>query len=153
MRRKAGFKAMSMRTNNNWCLKNGSRRGNEADGCARLPGNPPRYLGGYGAWGFCRHAPRRNMKLIPSFAILAALAALGVSSPNLQAAEEDGVALAILYDTSGSMKEAVPDKDGKPAPKYIIANRALIAISKQVQAFATNSSSGAARRIDASLIT
>src|SRR5438876_11098697 len=98
------------------CLKNGSRRGNEADGCARLPGNPPRYLGGYGAWGFCRHAPRRNMKLIPSFAILAALAALGVSSPNLQAAEEDGVALAILYDTSGSMKEAVPHKDGKPAP-------------------------------------
>src|SRR5713101_5973059 len=29
--------------------KNGSRRGNEADSCARLPGNPPRYLGGYGA--------------------------------------------------------------------------------------------------------
>ena len=27
-------------------LKNGSR-GKEADGCARLPGNPPRYLGGY----------------------------------------------------------------------------------------------------------
>src|SRR6266567_6575955 len=26
---------------------NGSRRGNEADGCARLPGNPPCYLGGY----------------------------------------------------------------------------------------------------------
>src|SRR6266853_530233 len=23
--------------------KNGSRRGNEADGCARWPGNPPRY--------------------------------------------------------------------------------------------------------------
>src|SRR5947199_2967101 len=44
---KAGFKTMSMRTNNNWLLKNGSRRGNEADGCAHLPGNPPRYLGGY----------------------------------------------------------------------------------------------------------
>ena len=28
--------------------KNGSRRGNEADGCARLPGSPPRYLSGYG---------------------------------------------------------------------------------------------------------
>src|SRR5260221_3993751 len=36
------------------CLKNSSRRGNEADGCARLPGNPPCYLGGYGAWGFFR---------------------------------------------------------------------------------------------------
>src|SRR6266852_3547920 len=29
-------------------LSKGSRRGNEADGCARLPENPPRYLGGYG---------------------------------------------------------------------------------------------------------
>src|SRR6266581_1789931 len=29
-------------------LRKGSRRGNEADGCARWPGNPPRYLGGYG---------------------------------------------------------------------------------------------------------
>src|SRR6267142_4876322 len=38
------------------CLKNGSRGGNEADGCARLRGNPPRYLGGYGAWGFLRHS-------------------------------------------------------------------------------------------------
>ena len=28
------------------CLKNGGRRGKEADGCMRLPGNPPRYLGG-----------------------------------------------------------------------------------------------------------
>src|SRR6266700_8240371 len=28
-------------------LKSRSRRGKEADGCARLPGNPPRYLGGY----------------------------------------------------------------------------------------------------------
>src|SRR6266851_8697331 len=53
---KAGFKAMFMRINNNWLLKNGSRRGNEADGCARLPGNPPRYLVGYSAWGFFRHA-------------------------------------------------------------------------------------------------
>jgi len=84
-------------------------------------------------------------------AVLAALAVLGISAPSLQAAEEDGVALAILYDTSGSMKDAVPDKDGKPAPKYIIANRALIAIAKQVQAFATNASSGATRRIDAGL--
>src|SRR5438552_7729919 len=38
------------------CLKNSSRRGNEAEGCARLPGNPPRHLGGYGAWGFFRQA-------------------------------------------------------------------------------------------------
>src|SRR5436189_6423466 len=84
-------------------------------------------------------------------ALLATVALLGISAPSLQAAEEEGVALAILYDTSGSMKEAVPDKDGKPAPKYTIANRALIAIAKQVQGFATNASSGVTRRIDAGL--
>ena len=37
------------------CLKNGSRRGNEADGCARWPGNPPPYVGGYEASEFFRH--------------------------------------------------------------------------------------------------
>ena len=37
------------------CLKNGSRRGNEADGCAHWPKNPPPYLGGHGAWAFFRH--------------------------------------------------------------------------------------------------
>ena len=40
------------------CPKNGSRRGNESDGCACLPGNPPRYLGSYGTWVFFRRAPR-----------------------------------------------------------------------------------------------
>src|SRR2546426_12389140 len=40
------------------CLKNGSRRGNEADGCSRSPRNPPRYLGGYAAWEFFRQAFR-----------------------------------------------------------------------------------------------
>src|SRR6266581_1135365 len=41
-------------------LKKCSRRGNEADGCARLPGNPPRYLGGYGSGEFFRHGLRSN---------------------------------------------------------------------------------------------
>src|SRR6266705_3961345 len=45
--------AAESRTNRNLI---GSRRGNEADGCARSPGNPPRYLGGYGPWGFLRYA-------------------------------------------------------------------------------------------------
>src|SRR5713101_1869992 len=43
----------------------GSRRGNEAVGCARLPGSPPRYLGGYG------HGFSRNLfdRLEPLFAL------------------------------------------------------------------------------------
>lgn len=55
------------------------------------------------------------------------------------AAEQDGVALAIVYDTSGSMKESVPTADGKRAPKWIIGNRALEQIVSRVERFATNS--------------
>ena len=68
------------------------------------------------------------------------------------AAEEDGVALAIIYDTSGSMRELVPDSAGRTSPKYVIANRALISIAQQVQAFATKKD-GPPRRIEAGLFT
>ena len=90
-------------------------------------------------------------KLIPSLAILTALAVAGPGLVRPCAAEEDGVALAIVYDTSGSMKETVRDSNGQPAPKYVIANRALIAIAKQIQTFATNNSAGTPRKIHAGL--
>jgi len=86
-----------------------------------------------------------------SLAVLTALATLTISAAKLQAAEEEGVALAIVYDTSGSMRETVIDKRGNPSPKYLIANRALITIAKQIQAFATNSVTGTARKIEAGL--
>jgi uncharacterized protein YegL len=68
-----------------------------------------------------------------------------------RAAEEDGVALAIIYDTSGSMHDSVRDSTGRMSPKYVIANRALTAVAKQIQAYATNSAGGAPRRVDAGL--
>src|SRR2546422_9311584 len=37
-----------------WIRLRSSRGGNEVDGCAPSPRNPPRYLGGYGARGFFR---------------------------------------------------------------------------------------------------
>jgi hypothetical protein len=55
------------------------------------------------------------------------------------AAAEDGIALAIVYDTSGSMKEPVATADGRRAAKYIIGNRALEQIIRRVENFATNS--------------
>jgi hypothetical protein len=67
------------------------------------------------------------------------------------AAEEDGVALGIIYDTSGSMRELVPDSAGKASQKYVIANRALIEIASQVRAFATRKDSTTPRKIDAGL--
>src|SRR5438046_788638 len=101
-------------------------------------------------WRFdLSRSSKLNMKI--SLTVLTAVAALVLASPALRAAEEEGVALAILYDTSGSMKETVPDKDGRPAAKYLIANRALTAIAKQIDALSKNPATGAARRVDAAL--
>ena len=91
-----------------------------------------------------------KMKLTPAWAVLALLAAVGWGAFNLQAADDQGVALAIIYDTSGSMRDPVPDAAGHPTPKYLIANRALVAITRQIQAFATNTAAGA-RKIDTGL--
>jgi hypothetical protein len=90
------------------------------------------------------------MKSVSLFSVLAALIALATARPSL-AADEDGVALAIIYDTSGSMRESVKDESGKPAPKYVIANRALVAITRQLEMFATNTPSGAPRKLQAGL--
>jgi len=90
------------------------------------------------------------MKIILSLAVLTALAALEQGT-TCRAAEEDGVALAIIYDTSGSMNEPVRDSTGKPSPKYVVANRALAAVAKQIQAFASGGAAGAPRKVQAGL--
>jgi len=91
------------------------------------------------------------MKIIPSLALLAALVALEQGPSCLAAPPEEGVALAIVYDTSGSMHDAVPDRNGRSAPKYVIANRALMSVATQIQAFITNTAAGGPRKIDAAL--
>jgi hypothetical protein len=93
------------------------------------------------------------MRPVSTVAVLTTLTALMLGTLSLVAAEEEGVALAIVYDTSGSMKDSVPDKAGGNSPKYVIANRALVAVANQIQAFATNSATGVARKIQVGLIT
>lgn len=93
-----------------------------------------------------------NMRTVQPLLLLSALALLAAAVHARAAAPADGVALAIVYDTSGSMKETVPDQGGKPAPKYEIANRALVGIAGQIRAFSTNNA-GEARRIDVGLFT
>jgi len=90
---------------------------------------------------------RTQMKNVPLVAVLFALALAALVSQRVAA--EEGVAVAIIYDTSGSMKDPVRDQSGKQAPKYVIANRALVAIAKQIQSFATNSAGGGPRKIEA----
>jgi hypothetical protein len=90
------------------------------------------------------------MKLTNLIAASIALAVLFlVTSP--AAAAEEGVAVAIVYDTSGSMKEPVKDEAGKFSPKYRIANRALMAIADQIEIFAANGVAGKPRKIQSGL--
>jgi hypothetical protein len=91
-----------------------------------------------------------KMKVILKLVVLGVLAVTGLGGLRLDAADTEGVALAIIYDSSGSMGESVRAKSGKSEPKYVIANRALQAVTQQLQTFATNSS-GAPRNLQAGL--
>src|SRR6266496_1398993 len=81
---------------------------------------------------------RSKMNINPALVAVTVLSLSSVTPLSARAADE-GVALAIVYDTSGSMKDPVQDQSGGIAPKYVIANRALLKVAKQIQAFATNS--------------
>jgi von Willebrand factor type A domain len=93
----------------------------------------------------CRR-PKVNMSFMRALTVLTVLAAAGLGCARLSAAERDGVALAIIYDTSGSMAEPVPDRAGHTAPKYLIADRALIAVARQIHCFITNNAAASLPR-------
>jgi uncharacterized protein YegL len=93
------------------------------------------------------------MRHVPRWAILTAAAFGLLPDWRVRAGEEDGVALAILYDTSGSMQDSVRNAAGKQEPKFVIADRALQMIAGQLQAFSTNAQPGETHRIDAGLFT
>jgi hypothetical protein len=92
-----------------------------------------------------------KIKSIPLMAAGAALVLLGAGSVPGRAAEEEGVAVAILYDASGSMRDSVRDSNGKFAPKYVIAKRALGSIVKRLQAYVASASPGSPRALSAGL--
>jgi len=96
---------------------------------------------------------RSEMRIIFSVVLVVIGILLGPGLLATSAADDDGVALGILYDTSGSMNEPVPNSHGSTSPKYIIANRAVLAIVKQIQTFATNGVTGAPRKVDVGLFT
>jgi hypothetical protein len=90
-------------------------------------------------------------RIIPWMAAGAALTLFGAGSIPSLAAEEDGVAVAILYDASGSMKDPVRDSSGRMSPKYVIARRALGSIVKRLQAYVASASAGSPRTLSAGL--
>ncbi len=94
---------------------------------------------------------RSNMKMRPLLLVLALATLASAPTPLAVAAEQDGVAIAIIYDTSGSMRETVRGANGRPAAKYVVANRALADVARQIQTFATNRSELAPRTIHAGM--
>src|SRR5712671_3150527 len=87
-------------------------------------------------------------RLIISLGTMAAIAGFRTS---LFAVPDDGIAVAIIYDTSGSMKEQVRDRAGKLSPKYVIANRALEGVTARIDTFAANAASEGSRKVQAGL--
>src|SRR5882762_7636338 len=76
--------------------------------------------------------------LFSSVIFLAAVLALTASEVRAAPPEQDGIAVAIIYDTSGSMRELVRDANGIRSPKFRIANRALASIVDRIQTFAAS---------------
>ena len=76
--------------------------------------------------------------------VCALLAIAGAAS-----AADNDVAVAIVYDTSGSMNDGVKGKSGGGEPKFQIANRALASIVARLEKF--NASGG--RKVQAGLFT
>ena len=92
-----------------------------------------------------------RQQIMKALSGLVVLFALAMAPVRARAADAEGVAVAIVYDTSGSMKGLVRDGTGKQSPKYEIANRALIAIARRLQHFSTNTAGGPPRTIETGL--
>jgi hypothetical protein len=75
----------------------------------------------------------------------------GLGPARLLAADQDGVALAVLYDASGSMNDSVRDANGKYSPKHVIARRALSAVVQRLRAYVAGAPSTEPRQLSAGL--
>lgn len=90
-------------------------------------------------------------KLFALGTVLAALFPGGPVSFRALGVEEEGVALVIVCDTSGSMSNPVKDRTGQSTPKHLIAKRALEAVVKRLQTFVSSSSATTQRPLHAGL--
>lgn len=93
------------------------------------------------------------MKPILSLAVLSALTlAVGTTTPSVHA-QTDALAVAIVYDTSGSMKDSVKTAQGSSAPKYKIANRALGGVARSLETYVAAGTTNAPRKVSTALFT
>lgn len=89
--------------------------------------------------------------LIRSFHLVV-LAGFGLAVSAAFSAPSEGLAIALVYDTSGSMKEMVASGTaGKPQPKYVVAQEALNKIIDRVEAFSVKPGGGRRAPVEAGL--
>ena len=65
----------------------------------------------------------------------------------------EGLALAIVYDTSGSMADSVYNAQGRSEAKYLVARRAMGDILDQLAEYALATNAGMPRVVEVELIT
>ncbi|TSJ76839.1 vWA domain-containing protein [Rariglobus hedericola] len=69
-----------------------------------------------------------------------------------QAATPADVALAVVYDTSGSMKTPIRAQDGRLAAKHVIAKRAFGLVIDRLERFTQPSAGQPAKRLDLGVV-
>jgi uncharacterized protein YegL len=89
-------------------------------------------------------------KFISMVLILAASFVAGFAAQT--APVTDGVAVAIVFDTSGSMNDPVKSSKGGARPKIAIGREALAAVLRQLDAYIQQAAPGLTRRVDIALL-
>ena len=79
--------------------------------------------------------PVKKMLAAGLIIFVAALAINSQAQTNTVPAPTNGIAVCIVYDGSGSMKDLVPGANQQPTPKFVIANKAVGSIIRQLVAF------------------
>jgi hypothetical protein len=76
----------------------------------------------------------------------------GAAAPEPVPELESGIALAFVYDTSGSMGESVANGKGGQSPKWEIANRAFLEIVDRLEKFVATPPADGPARLETTLI-
>lgn len=97
-----------------------------------------------------RFRPNRRSHRFLSLA-LGVVAGIGAMGQAPAAAVRDGVAIGIVFDTSGSMRDPVDDAAQGRSPKHVVGRRALMSVVDRLEAFVTGPGA-AGRRVEADLV-
>jgi hypothetical protein len=96
------------------------------------------------------HTQPGLLRYLACVAALLSWAAVAVPLSAAPPLRTEGIAIAIVYDTSGSMRETVRAKSGNAA-KFMVANAALKTLAAQIEKFVTNQPAASALPVSAGL--